>query len=101
MKRSDWILAGALVLVGMSCLIAAAVGYTNSSMMNMMGMMYWMPIRVFFGAFVCLVFIIVLVAFIYRVVSRTNPTCKVCHATVKKNWNVCPHCGSIVNDNTK
>ncbi|KUO96201.1 hypothetical protein ATW55_14725 [Ferroacidibacillus organovorans] len=95
MKRMDWVIATALVIIGLSCLVTAAIGYSSYSMV---GMMYWMPMSMFFPAFLLIAMVLVGLFFVYKMMRSNSQRCPKCNATVRSDWNACPRCGTFLKE---
>lgn len=94
MKDKDWWIAGALVIVGLVCIVGASVGM-RPMWLSMGSMMMWamfVPWLVFIGLIVAVVW-----AGLWLVPKALNASsrhqCPACGARVHTDWRICPHCG--------
>lgn len=95
MKRPEWLLALFLILMGVSCLAMAGVGYST----RVLPFIRWAPL--FLG---CMVLMIILGFLAYSLFKRSKTSslrCHNCHQVLHPDWMVCPHCASPVQNEVK
>lgn len=116
MKRSTWVVAGALVSTGLLLLLTAGLGLHSRSMMGRVGMMGMgrgngmmsTPAMIWsmglWAVFIILLFLVSLIGLLiisYRLTKHSSRQCLNCHAPVQKDWTYCPKCGSVLADKSR